>query len=325
MRMKTLCMAATLLAAAVPAWGQLQAKELRLATIAPNGHVWIKVAELIKADLDARPDLDLQITLFPGAQLGGEPETMQQLEGGLIDIGMFTLAGLTTRDPSFNAWFTPYLLKDVQAAGKARTTPAAKQMLGNLTSQGMVGLGYVFAGMRSIVAREGVIRTAADIKGKKVRITPFLAAQTWWSAMGAVPTPIPLGSVYQAMQSGVVDAIDIDLDAVVNLSLQEVSSSFTATRHMSWGGVIAASGSTWDGLTDAQRKGLTEIVDKAVAQGIEIQAAAESAHLAKVRSAITVVELENGEEAFADANKAFAEKFHDIPLVSEFQSQVKSQ
>jgi len=325
MRMKTLVTAATLLAATLPVWHAAEAAELRLATIAPNGHVWVKVAEQIKADLDARPDLDLQLTLFPGAQLGGEPETMQQLEGGLIDIGMFTLAGLTTRDPSFNAWFSPYLLKDVRAAGKARNTPAARQMLGNLSSQSMIGLGYVFAGMRSIVAREGVIRTAADIKGKKVRITPFLAAQTWWSAMGAVPTPIPLGSVYQAMQSGVVDAVDIDLDAVVNLSLQEVSSSFTATQHMSWGGVIAASSTTWDTLSDAQRKGLTDIIDKAVAQGIETQAAAEAAHLAKVRSAITVVELENGEAAFAEANKAFADKFHDIPLVKEFQSQVKSQ
>lgn len=302
-----------------------QAVELRLSTVAPSGHVWVKVAERLKQELEAKPELDLQLSIFANSQLGQEPELMQQLETGLLDLGALTLASLVTREEGFNGWFTPYLISDVEAAGRARDLPASQAMLDNLADVQMVGLGYVFGGMRQILSKGAPIDAAEDLGGLKVRITPFPAAQTWWNAMNATPTPIPLSNVYQALQTGVVDAIDIDLDATVSLSLQEVAESLTLTRHMPWPGAIVASSATWARLTEQQQQGLRDAIKLVTDFGVEAQAAAEATNLEKIRGALTVAEVTNGEEALAIANDAFQAEFGDIQLVKKFQGQVRAQ
>jgi len=308
----------------VPLW-PAEAVELRIGTIAPTGHVWVAVAERLQKELAAKPELDIKLSVFPNAQLGQEPETLQQIETGLLDLGVFTLAGLVTREDGFNGWFTPYLLGDVKAAGRARDVPAAQQMLDSLSKAQIVGLGYVFAGMRQIISRSKPINSAGDVNGLKVRITPFPAAQTWWKAMGATPTPIPLSNVYQALQTGVVDAVDIDLDAMASLSLQEVARHLALTRHMVWPGAIVASTAAWNNLNPKQQAGLREAIKIATDYGVETQAAAEQSNLDKVKASVTVTEIKNGQEAFSVADKAFQAQFGKIPLVKSFQDQVRAQ
>lgn len=304
--------------------GPVSAAELRMATIAPGGHVWLKVAERVNDTLKNRPEADLKINIFPSAQLGQEAETLQQVQAGLIDMTYVTIAGLSVREPAMNGWFTPYLMKDVVHAGKAANTPAAGEMLKRLERQGMVGLGYVFAGMRQILTRDQPATGAADLARKKIRITPFPAARTWWEAMGAVPTPIPLSNVYQSLQTGVVDGVDIDLDAMAVLKLQEVGKGLTLSQHMSWPGAILMSKTSWDKLKPEQKKILQDAITEATAWGVKAQAEAEVNNLEKVSKDVKVARLQNGEEAFAVANAAFAKAYGADPLIKSFQDQVKA-
>ena len=299
------------------------AKELRLATIAPPSHVWVSVAEQLSKELERQPELDLQISIFPAAQLGGEPDTLQQVETGLLDIGIFTVAGLISREESLNAWFTPYLFSDVSSAGAARKVPASQEMLANLSQYQMIGVDYVFAGMRHVLSAKTDISGPDDIDGLKVRITPFPAMQTWWNAMGAVPTPVPLSGVYQALQTGVVDAIDIDLDAAVGLSLPEVSQSLTFTNHMAFPGIVVVSEATWNDLTDAQKSGLTQAIIAASDYGVSIQEEAETKNLDAIASKIPVIKIADGSETFQAATDAFEAEFGSLPLVKDFQQQVR--
>lgn len=300
------------------------AKELRLATIAPPKHVWLKVADRIAKELAKRPELDLSIKIFPAGQLGQEAETLQQIESGILDMSMFTLAALVTREPALNGWYTPYLFPDVATAGKAAALPAAQEMLANLQSSGMIGLGYTLAGMRHILAREGEVRSASDVARKKVRITPFDAARVWWEAMGAIPTPTVASAVYQALQNGLIDLVEVDMDLMQAFSLYEPAASMTLTGHMVFPGAVTISKTVWDRLTPEQQQGLRKVVDVATQYGFEEQAAAEVSNLELMRAKLKkVVTLENGEQAFAAANKAFQQKFGDIPLVAAFQEQAR--
>lgn len=320
---KRLAIAASLVAT-IAAGGSTEARELRLATISPTGHNWVLVSEKLKEELAARPELDLQLTVLANAQLGQEAEVLQQLETGLLDLSVMTLAGLMTRQEGFNGWFSPYLFADVADAAEARDTVAAQAMLDGLQDSQLVGLGYVLAGMRHILTRSTPIDAVADVRGMKVRITPFSAPQVWWTAMGATPTPVPLSGVYQALQTGVVDAIDIDLDALTSLSLQEVGSHFIMTHHMPWPGAIVASSSVWDTLTPEQQTGLKEAVARATDVGVEAQIAAEARNLETVQAALDVTAIENGAETFAEANAAFQNEFGSIELVRRFQDEVKA-
>lgn len=312
-------------AAVVLSFADAGARELRLVTIAPESHNWTGIARRVAADLEAQPTLDLQLSVFPGGQLGGEPETLQQLEVGLLDMGIFTVASLVTRAPSMNGWFTPYLFGDVAQAGAARTLPAARAMLDDLGESGLVGVDFAMAGMRHILSRGAPVRDSAGVVGAKVRITPFEAARTWWQALGAVPTPVPAPALYQALQTGLVDLVETDLELVNALRLYEVTSSITLTGHMVFPAGIVISQEVFDSLTEAQQQALTVAILAATEAGLQQQIAAEETNLAAAQAHIEVIVHDPTAGGFDQGVAAVAAAFGATPGVADFVAQVGAQ
>lgn len=300
-------------------------RELRLGLVTPPPHVWTRLADRMGQTLAGEPDVGLTLKIFPASQLGNEPEMLQQMQAGLLDMGIVTASVLSLREPSLNGWFTPYLFSDVGAAARAAATPAAREMLGNLEKSGLVGLGYTFAGMRHVLMRTGPVRGLEDLAYKKIRIVPFPAMEVWWKAIGAAPTPVHLSAVYQSLQTGVLDGVDIDLDALVGMKLHEVARHLSLTNHMAFPGLVVVSRQTWRALAEPQRGRLQALVEDALQSGLEQQIAAEAAHRATLRDAIEVTELADGEDRFARANAAFAERFGGDKLIARFLAQVRGQ
>ncbi|WP_280554788.1 TRAP transporter substrate-binding protein [Halomonas sp. 25-S5] len=296
---------------------------MRLATIAPPGHNWVKVSEKLSKLLEQHSGGEISLDIFPAAQLGDEEGTLQQMQSGLLDMAVVTVAGLTTREQAFNGWFTPYLFSDVADAAAGSHTAAAQEMLKRLEHYDLVGLGYVQAGMRNILTRDIAVDKIADLKNKKVRITPFSAMKVWWDGVGAVPTPMPISNVYQGLQSGVIDAIDMDMDAITSLNLQAVSKYLILTKHMAFPGAILISKSSWNRLSERQREIVTDSVVEAVDYGVKDQIVAEQRNLDNLSKTLTVERIT--EEAFAEANKEFHKSFSGNPLITSFQKQVQKQ
>ena len=248
-----------------------EARELRIGLITPPSHVWTKVANRMAERLPDVTGGKLTMAVFPAGQLGSEQEQFQQMSAGLLDGGIMTAAITSLRAPSLQGWFTPYLFTDVASAIPATRTAAAQEMLDELSGAGLVGLGYTFAGMRHILMRDALITSADDLQGQKIRIVPFPAMQTWWAAVGAVPTPVNLTDVYSSLQSGLLDGVDIDLDALVGLKFQEVAKKLTLTNHMSFPAVLVMSDLTWSSLSEDEQKAFRDVGDEALAWGSQQQ------------------------------------------------------
>lgn len=321
----TRCMATAAIAAAFALSAfAAEARELRMGLITPPNHVWTKVAERMAANLPEASENTLSLAVFPAGQLGVEQEMFQQMSGGLLDAGLMTAAITSLRAPSMQGWFTPYLFADVQAAAAAADTPAAKEMLVQLDRAGLVGLGYTFAGQRHILMKDKAAALPADLARKKIRIVPFPAMKTYWEAIGAVPTPVNLTEVYQGLQSGLLDGIDIDLDAMVGLKFQEVAQGLTLTNHMPFPSVMMVSKTTWDSLSDADKKAFSDVAAEALAWGTAQQVEAEKANLAALEGKVEILKLENGAEVFATATKAVRDSLAGDEIVTRFIGEVQA-
>lgn len=319
--LKALLASATIIALPFAA----DARELRMGLITPPSHVWTKVAERMAEKLPEATEGELTLAIFPAGQLGTEQEMFQQMSAGLLDAGLMTAAITSLRAPSLQGWFTPYLFPDVSAAIDAADTPAAEQMLDELNRAGLHGMGYTFAGMRHILMRDEPTTDVAALQNKKIRIVPFPAMKVWWQGVGAVPTPVNLTEVYQALQTGLLDGVDIDLDALVGLKFQEVANNLTLTSHMPFPAVMVVSDMTWATLTDEEQDAFQAVVDEALAWGSQQQIEAEASNLAALESEMNVTRLTDGKEAFATANEAVDASFAAYPLIGEFQAQVAEQ
>jgi TRAP-type transport system periplasmic protein len=300
-----------------------ESRELSMGLITPPSHVWTQVANRMAERLPEESDGALTLSVFPAGQLGTEQEMFQQLGSGLLDSAIMTAAITSLRAPSLSGWFSPYLFEDVADAAAAAETEAAQEMLDELEAAGLVGLGYTFAGMRHILLRQGTVDTPADLANQKIRIVPFAAMQTWWNAAGAVPTPVNLGEVYSGLQTGLLDGIDIDLDALVGLSLYEVGRGLTITNHMAFPAVLVVSQMTWNSLSEDEQSAFVAAAEEALAWGSAQQVEAEAANIALLEAEIEVGRIENGQEAFGAANDAFQAQFGGNPIVARFQEQVR--
>ncbi|MCS6997267.1 MAG: TRAP transporter substrate-binding protein, partial [Casimicrobiaceae bacterium] len=298
------------------------AQNLKLAHITPPTHVWHQVAEKIATDLDRASGGKMRIAVNPLAKLGNEAQVVTLMQAGAVQFSILTAAGLANREESLLGWSLPYTLKDVAHAARVAQTPPAREMLKRLEANGLVGLGYTFAGMRHVLATQPVT-AAKDLSGKKIRAFPSPIYNDWWLASGAAPTALPLPEVAPALTTKLLDAVDIDLDALVGLKLHQQAANLTLTNHMAFPGVIAVSKKWWDGLTDAERDIVRKVVAEAERRGVQTAIDAETANLKKAQA--DGAKLVNFDaKSFQDAAGKVRDKYlAKHPLIAELARQAR--
>lgn len=260
--MKTLFKTLACAVIAAAAGTAVSAKDFRLGLITPPPHIWTKAAEAFGSELSEKSGGAHSVAVFPARQLGNEAEMLQQLQTGALDMAFMTVAEISNRAPDLGAFYAPYLADDIGHAARILRSDTAKSMLEPLPQQvGVVGMGYGMAGLRQIVSR-GPVESASDLKGKKLRITPFTPILDFYSALGAAPTPMPLPSVYDALANGQVDAIDMDAELIWLLKYYEHADTVVQSDHMMFPMVGIVSARVWAGLSEEDRAMIGELMAK---------------------------------------------------------------
>lgn len=264
---------------------------------AQETHVKHLVAQKFKEELEARSDGRMKVDLFPARQLGTEKDMVQQIETGTLDFGLISNGYMSSRSESLNGWFMPFLFEDLESANNARTSDAAKEMLNELDSQGIVGFDVFFAGNRHILMKSGEVQSLSDMEGKKIRVPASPVFEDFWKEVGAGPTPMPLPEVYTALQTGVIDGIDIDLDVLLSQKYYEIGNELTLTNHMTFPEVAIASKSVFEGLSADDQKIVTEAMAAAVEWGTQKGIELEKSRVDEAKkNGVNVTELSNTEE-----------------------------
>jgi len=300
----------------------VQAQSLKLAHITPPTHVWHQVSEKIAADLDRATGGKMKIAVSPLQKLGAEAQVVNLMQAGAVQFSVLTVGALANREESLLGWSLPYVFKDVAHATRAAATPAAREMLGRLDASGLVGLGYTFAGMRQVLSLAPVA-APKDLAGKKIRAFPSPVYNDWWRAIGAAPTAMPLSEVAPSLTTRLLDAVDIDLDALVGLKFHQQAEHLTLTQHMAFPGVIAVSKKWWDGRTEAERDTIRKVVAEAEAWGMRAAVDAEAVNLKKAQAdgvRVVVFDAKAFQAAAAPVRDAYIAK---NPLIAQFYRQAR--
>ncbi|MED3551647.1 TRAP transporter substrate-binding protein [Cytobacillus praedii] len=290
----------------------------KLAHITPTDHMWHKAAEKFGEELKSRSDGRLELEIYPASQLGTEADMVQQIESGSIDFGLITAAYLSARAPEFAAWFMPYGFTTLEEANEARKSNISKKILSSLEEQGLKGLDYLFAGQRVMIFKDKQVKTPADMNGLKLRVTPSPPMQDFYRSTGAAPEGLPLPEVYAAIQTGVIDGMDMDLDATITNKYYEVAKYGAVTNHMVWPSVVIANQSKFEGMPEEDRKIVTDSLEAA----IEFAVTTRSAQEEEFKNELS----ENGMEIYEISPKEFKKQIDEFdqiyseksPLIKEF-------
>ena len=251
------------------------AERFRMGVPTPPSHVWTIEANAFAADFEARTEGEHSIAVFPAGQLGNDAQMLQQLQTGALDMVFMPIAEITNRIPEFGALYAPYLADNVEDAARLLNSPAARALLDDLpTKIGVVGVGYALAGMHHIVTRNA-ISSVEDLRGLKLRITPLDPVKDFYMLLGAAPIPLPIGSVYDALANGQIDAIDMDMENTWKQKYYALSETVLLSSHMMFPMIGLVSGVRWRTLDPTLRQTISELMtqhfDSIVATYIEAE------------------------------------------------------
>jgi TRAP-type C4-dicarboxylate transport system substrate-binding protein len=132
-----------------------------------------------------------------------------------------------------------------------------------------------------------------DMKGFRLRLISSPLKVNVWKAVGAIPTPIAFMETYLAMKSGVVDGMENESVAVLDMKFYEPAPFIARTEHEFTVRPMFMSKKTWDKLPPD----LQQIVLKAAQEATVYE---------------RKVELEAGKAAESDMQAKFNVKFNTI-------------
>jgi tripartite ATP-independent transporter DctP family solute receptor len=286
------------------------ADRFRMGVPTAPSHVWTIEANSFAANFAERTAGAHSIAVFPAGQLGNDAQMLQQLQTGALDMAFMPIAEITNRIPEFGALYAPYLAKDVAAAAELLKSEEARALLDQLPAKiGVVGIGYSIAGMRQIVSRNAV-QSINDLRGRKLRITPLDPIRDFYLLLGAAPIPLPIGSVYDALANGQIDAIDMDLENTWKQKYYDLSETVLLSNHMMFPMIGLVSGVRWRTLDPELRAIVSELMTQRFESIAASYIEAEIQYATELRNAGVEVR-EVGPEFFGAALEEWEKTWRD--------------
>jgi tripartite ATP-independent transporter DctP family solute receptor len=230
--------------AAIPA----QAREFRSSDIYPADYPTVQAVVQMDKLMRERSAGKHGITVLGHHDRDTEIDTVVHVRDGTLDMARVNIAVLDKSAPTIVSSL-PFLFKSTNQARRVLDGPIGEEILASLESQGLVGLCFYDAGPRSFYSAKRPIKSAADIKGMKVRVQQTDAWTAAMRALGAEPVAMPFDGVSPALESGMIDAADNNWPSYVASKHYNIAKHFSPTEHSMAPAVLIFSKRVWDGLS----------------------------------------------------------------------------
>lgn len=301
----SICVIALMAAFTVPA----QAKEWKGWNIHvagyPNTVAMDKFAELLAKKSDGR----ITLKMYHGGTLGSQPDAIEQLRLGGLEIGNFNMGPIGPIVPEANVVSLPFIFKNTDHMWRVLDGKAGKIMAAGLEKKGIVPLAWYDAGARSFYNSKKPITKPSDVVGMKVRVMNNDLYSGMISAMGGNPSPMAFSEVYQSLKTGVVDGAENNYPSYESTGHYEVAKYYSNSQHLIIPEILAINAGVWNSLSAADQKIVKEAAVESAKLQRELWKKREIASKKKVIAGGVIVNEIPDKSAFQAAMKPVYDKF----------------
>ena len=273
----------------------------------PVGQGWEKAQEIIKEKSGGK----MAIEIYPDSQLGDKSSLIDSM---LLGENVCTLAdGAFYADygvPDFGIVFGPFLFDSWDQAWNLIDSDWYKEQCEKLEEKGLkiIASNWIYGERHTLTTVP--VNTVDDLKGLKIRVPSNEIQSKGFDVLGATSTGMALGDVYQALQTKTIDGAENPLATLYGRKLHEVAKYLILDGHVKNFTTWVVSADWFNSLPEEQQTWLLETAEEAGEYNNEIQQAADSEYLQKMKDeGVTVVEP--SEEVLAGF-KEKAQAFYDM-------------
>jgi TRAP-type transport system periplasmic protein len=190
-----------------------------------KGDVRDDMAPIVAKEAKAA-NVGLDVQVYPGASLFKPNDQWNAMANGQLDMAVFPLDYASGKAPVFSATLMPGLIRSQERAKRVNQSEFMKEIHAEIEKRGVIVLSDAwFAG--GMASKGGCIIKPDDLKGKKFRAAGPTFAGMWEKAGASIVSP-PSNEIYNAFQTGVVNATDTSLSTFNSMRLYEVADCLTA-------------------------------------------------------------------------------------------------
>ncbi|MCU4677347.1 TRAP transporter substrate-binding protein DctP [Catenovulum sp. 2E275] len=211
------------------------------------------IAEFVK-NVEQKTNHQIRFKVFHGGVLGDQLQYFQHIQRGVIDIGLINSASIESVIPALGVMNMPYLFRSVEEYRKVMNNQQVRQALFDSSQKHrFTFLGYLSSDFRSIYATTP-IRNRADLSSLRLRTISSPTYMQMLASFGAVPTAMPFGELYSAMQQGVVDGAEGGIAGIYQAKFSDVAKYVLLTEHTRLTDFVIASSQFQNSLTATEKQ-----------------------------------------------------------------------
>jgi C4-dicarboxylate-binding protein DctP len=195
------------------------------------------------------------VEVYPSAQLMEDTESIEALAFGEVQMIAVSLSLFDRLTHKFQVFDLPFLFPNLAAVERFQASPAGQELKTTLVDDGILGLQFWHNGMKQLTGPRPLIEPA-DARGLKFRVMESDILQAEIEAIGGSPQKMAFGEVFQALQTGTVDAQENTWSNIYSSKFYEVQPYMSESNHGYIGYYVAVNTTFWKSLPDDLRSGL---------------------------------------------------------------------
>ncbi len=185
-----------------PALGQT----LKIATLAPDGTIWMKEMRKGAETIKKRTDGKVRFKFYPGGVMGTDKSVLRKMRIGQLQGGAIASGAFADVYPDSQTYGLPMLFHSYREVNHVRSSMDEDMMKG-FEQRGYVALGIAESGFAYLMSKRPVVKVE-DLKGMKVWVPegdPI--SRTFFEAAGRSPIPLALSDVLTGLQTGLIETV----------------------------------------------------------------------------------------------------------------------
>lgn len=240
-----------------------------------------KFEELVKLYY-AKP---VEFELYLNSELGLEKDYFTYMSQGVsVDYAIVSPSHMATFSKSAPIMDMPFIYRDLEHWKKVLNSDAFDSIAAEVSKNADVRIiGYSGGATRNLIVNRPVTNMD-ELKGLSIRVMGAPIQSRIFQAITAAPTVISYNEIYNAIQTGVIDAAENEAEGIRYMKFYEVGPEISLTQHAITVRPISFSGKTLRRLPEDLQAAILKAGREAGEHGRELEISANTASLKQMET-----------------------------------------
>jgi tripartite ATP-independent transporter DctP family solute receptor len=221
--------------------------------------------------------------LYLNSELGLEKDYFAYMSQGIsVDYGIVSPSHMSTFSAAAPLMDMPFLFRDLDHWNKVLSSDAFQPIADEISRKAdVILIGYAGGGVRNLIVNKP-ITNMQQLKGLNIRVMGAPIQTRIFQAIGASPTVIAYSEIYNAIQTGVIDAAENEAAGLQQMKFYEVGPEISLTQHAITVRPLCFSGKTFRRLPSDLQAAINKAGREAGAFGRHLESTEDAAILSQL-------------------------------------------